>query len=68
MLPLGCTRKPIEDEDGFTLTADPLTFICTDALPSVNISFGAVSVGIVCPALKICPGISFFPCPSTRHT
>ena len=54
--------------DGATCTVLPFTFICTELLPSVSNILGAVCGGIVCPELKICPAISFFPVPSTRHT
>ena len=53
VLPVGCSRNPIDDADGLTVTLAPLTFICTELLPSVSSSFDAVSVGIVWPALKI---------------
>ena len=65
---LVASKNPIEDDDGATLTGAPLTFICTDALPSVRSSLEAVSVGIRWPLAKIWPGISRLPDPSTRHT
>ena len=50
------------------VTDTPLTFILTDALPRVSSSLEEVFTGIVCPTLKISPGISFLPVPSTRQT
>ena len=66
--PLGWSRNPIEVGDGGTGTGVPLTFIWTDALPRVSRSLGAVWGGIASPELKIFPGISRFPAPSTTHT
>ncbi len=58
------TGLPVEG----TVTDTPLTFIFTDALPSVSSSLDDVLVGIVWPTLKISPGIRRLPCPSMRQT
>ena len=65
--PVGVISRRIALADGATRTVLPLTFICTDALPSVSSSFGAVSVGTVCPVAKVRSLISLAPLPLTRH-
>ena len=68
MCDAGVRSKPTGLPVDGTVTDTPLTFILTDALPRVNSSLEEVFTGIVCPALKISPGISFLPVPSTRQT
>src|SRR5205807_7293086 len=65
---VGVSFSRIALADGATATALPLTFICTDAFPSVSSSDGAVSGGILSLAVKVRSLISFAPDPFTRHT
>src|SRR5205807_6337881 len=65
---VGVSFSRIALADGATATALPLTFICTDAFPSVSSSEGAVSVGILSAAVNVRSLISFAPDPFTRHT
>src|ERR1700736_3839117 len=67
-IPLGAISSRIALGEGATRTGLPLTFIWTDALPSVSSSLDEVSGGITCPAAKVCSLISFVPWPFTRQT
>src|SRR5437660_7259986 len=64
----GVSSSRIALEEGVTGTGLPLTFMCTEALPSVSSSCGAVSVGMCSPTVNVRSSISLAPLPLTRQT